>query len=294
MPHASAALTVSTVVLDGCPVTVTDVGEGPAPPLVLLHGHTGSRHDFDGVVEDLAATRRVLAPDNRGHGDSPGPEDEAAYALVPSARWLLALLDALGLDEVVLLGHSYGGLIAQRVGLLASERLAGLVLMDTGLGSPREVIADLIARIAVTARDESLRAAHDLTVRSYDEARTAGALPPAIGPAPSAEETAAQRAAYERLAVPALVGGARAIISAAPPLAFLHGIDVPVLVVHGGQDAIWTATEQALLARTVRGARRVAIEGAAHSPQREQREAWLEAVGGFLDGLGADVGVRSA
>lgn len=288
MPHATAApapATTHTLEVDGLPVAVTDVGDGPGTPLVLLHGHTGSRHDFEEVVGDLAHDRRVLAPDGRGHGDSPGPEDEAVYALVPSARWALALLDALGLGEVVLLGHSYGGLVAQRVALLASERLAGLVLADTGLGAPRDVIADLVARIAVSARDDSLGAAHDLTIRAYERARADGDIPSAILPAPTAEESASQRAAYEGLAVAAVVGGARAIISAAPALAFLHGIDLPVLVVHGVEDAIWTADEQALLAGTVRGARHVAIAGAAHSPQREQPQAWLDAVRGFLADL---------
>ena len=117
---------------------------------------------------------------------------------------------------------------------------------------------------------------------AYDEARAAGALAPAIGPPPGVEETAERRAEYERLSVPAVVGGARAIISAAPPLAFLRGIDLPVLVLHGADDVIWTADEQSLLAETVRGARRVAIAGAAHSPQREQPEAWLAAVRDFL------------
>jgi pimeloyl-ACP methyl ester carboxylesterase len=105
--------------------------------------------------------------------------------------------------------------------------------------------------------------------------------PPGV-PTPEPQFAGWLRERYLRLHPAAIVGGARNLISALPLGAFLRGIDLPVLVVHGEHDYAWTPPEQALLARTIVGAQRVVIPGSAHNPQREQPEAWAAAVVPFL------------
>src|SRR5690349_1300960 len=115
----------------GVTLAVDDRGDGDATPLVLVHGFTGGRIDFADVIDDLAADRRVVAWDHRGHSDSTNTGDQATYTFDQLVDDALAALDALGLERFHLLGHSMGGVIAQRLVLERPERVETLILMDT-------------------------------------------------------------------------------------------------------------------------------------------------------------------
>jgi pimeloyl-ACP methyl ester carboxylesterase len=261
-----------TITVDGRTAAYDEHGDGRGTPLLCVHGFSGGRGDFTGVLPALAAGRRALAVDLPGHGASEGPDDPAAYGLAGLAGWVLDVLDALDLGEVHLLGHSLGGLVAQRVAQRASQRLRSLVLMDTGLGAVREEVGERIVRIAVAARDHGPEAALEVAIAASGD----GADVPE-------EERRAGLARFRSVVPAAMVGEASSLLGAVPVSAFLRGIDVPVLVLHGADDDVWLPAEQALLARTAAGAELAVVPDAAHSPQRENPQAWLEAVGGFLD-----------
>jgi pimeloyl-ACP methyl ester carboxylesterase len=258
---------VSALQVDGRPVGVLDAGGGSAPPLLCIHGFTGGKDDFALVLDGLAAHRRVVAVDLPGHGDSPGPDEPAAHELGPTAAWVLRCADALGFADFHLLGHSLGGLVAQRVAAAASQRLRSLVLVSTGLGALRPEAADPHVQIATTARDHGTEAAYALSQEVHETAD-------------AGERDLAER--FSRLNPAAMVGGARSLVSAMPLGAFLRGIDIPVLVVQGDGDDLWTPDEQALLARTVRGAELAVVPGSAHAPQLENPAACLDVVSAFL------------
>jgi 3-oxoadipate enol-lactonase len=256
-----------TLTLDDRTVTYDEAGSGDAPPLLLVHGFTGGRDDFAGVLDALAPDRRVVAVDLPGHGGSEGSDDPAAYGLGTVAAWVLRLADVLELDELHLLGHSLGGLVIQRAASTSSQRLRSLVLMDTGLGALHEDAARDAVRIALAARDRGPEAALEASLdgAEIDEGQRAASL-----------------RRFRDLNPAALLGGARGLVGATPLTAFLRGIDIPVLVVHGAADDRWGMTEQRLLARTVAGAVHAVIPDAGHSPQRENPEAWLAVVRSFL------------
>ena len=263
----------ATTTVDGRRVAYLKSGNGRATPLLLVHGFSGSKEDFEPVVADLAADRPVIAVDQPGHGGSEGSDDPAAYGLATTSAWLLRFADELGLEDFHLLGHSMGGLIVQRTAALASQRLLSLTLMGTGLGALREEAGDHITAVALAARDEGMQAAWDRSLQRPAREFVAPADPDR------------DAFCYQRfLALPpaAIVGGARNLISAAPLGAFLYGIDIPVLVIHGEHDDAWTPAEQAFLARTVAGAKLVVVPDAVHSPQLENRDYWLKAVTEFL------------
>lgn len=258
---------MATIIVQERTVAYDEAGGGQAPPLLLVHGFTGGRDDFEEVLEPLGADRRVVAVDLPGHGGSAGSDDPAAYGLETLAAWVLDVAAALDLGEHHLLGHSMGGLIAQRAAAAASHRLCSLLLMDTGVGALREEFGDRVVRIAVAARDEGPDAA--LAV-SLDGAE----LP--------AAELSAARERFHALNPAAVVGGARGLVTAAPLGAFLRGIDIPVLVMHGEHDEAWLPHEQRLLANTTAGAVHVVVPDAAHSPQRENLDIWVAVVRRFL------------
>jgi 3-oxoadipate enol-lactonase len=93
--------------------------------VVLLHGQPGSRADWKQVEARLPPGLNVLAPDRPGYGASRRP----AGGFVAGARALLADMDAGGIDQAVLVAHSYGGGVALAAARLAPERVTGLVLL---------------------------------------------------------------------------------------------------------------------------------------------------------------------
>ncbi|MDX6208965.1 MAG: hypothetical protein QOF82_1900 [Frankiales bacterium] len=105
----------------------------PGLPLVLLHGLPTSSYLWHDVMRDLERSHPMVAPDLLGFGRSERPARRERYALEAQARLMLLVLDELGLDRVVLVGHDLGGTVAVHMTALAPERVAGLVLCHSPL-----------------------------------------------------------------------------------------------------------------------------------------------------------------
>jgi pimeloyl-ACP methyl ester carboxylesterase len=110
--------------------------EVAAPPVVLLHGLTDSHLTWKSVAPLLARDRRVLMPDLPGCGLSSRPD--ASYALDWHAHMIARWLESLGLTEVDIVGHSFGGGVAQVLLLECPERIRRIVLVASG-GLGRDV-----------------------------------------------------------------------------------------------------------------------------------------------------------
>ena len=117
------------VVLRGLTFHYRDWG-GHGQPLVLLHGLASTSHIWDLVAPLLADRFRVLAPDQRGHGESDKPED--GYDFDSVSADLDSFLSALGLEAPVLVGHSWGGNVAVHYAAHKPEVPKALVLVDGG------------------------------------------------------------------------------------------------------------------------------------------------------------------
>ena len=96
--------------------------QGSGPPIVMIHGLGGQLRNFHYLLDDLATDHRVVLMDRPGAGYSrpsqPGPRTHA--------RALLALMDALGIERPLLVGHSMGGAVALALALEHPERVSGL------------------------------------------------------------------------------------------------------------------------------------------------------------------------
>ncbi len=121
----------------GGQVHYREAGEGAALPLVLLHPSPGSGKMLTPLLREMARTRRTLALDTRGNGDStaldlpdPGIEDFAAATL--------EALDALGIARFDLYGSHTGASIAMETAILAPGRVRRLILDSMGLWSPEQ------------------------------------------------------------------------------------------------------------------------------------------------------------
>lgn len=102
---------------------------GGAPPLLLLPGLTANAHSFDGLVAaDLSPRFRTVAVDFRGRGLSDKPA--RGYSMEAYTADVIGVLDALEIPRAVLVGHSFGGLIAMIAAARHPQRVAQLVLID--------------------------------------------------------------------------------------------------------------------------------------------------------------------
>ncbi|TDC38780.1 alpha/beta hydrolase [Micromonospora sp. 15K316] len=121
--HVRGSLTVN-----GRRLSYLDFG-GPDPVLIALHGHFSEGADFAPLAERLGSRWRVIALDQRGHGESDRATDYDRGGYVGD---VMALLDHLGLAEVALLGHSLGGVNAYQFAARHPDRVTALVVEDIG------------------------------------------------------------------------------------------------------------------------------------------------------------------
>jgi haloalkane dehalogenase len=120
----------------GQAIHVMDTGAGQ--PVLMLHGNPTWGFLYRRVVSSLRGQPlRFILPDLVGLGLSDKPRDPAVHRLERHARWIGDLIDALALEDVIFVGQDWGG----PIGLLAlaerSERVAGLVMLNTTVGPPR-------------------------------------------------------------------------------------------------------------------------------------------------------------
>ena len=107
---------------------VDDGGRGGLP-VVLVHSLAGNSTHWTAQLEHLRRDRRAVALDLRGHGRSEPPKD-GDYTIAAMAGDIAAVVDTLGLDRFVLVGHSMGGGVALAYAGAHPDRVAGLVLVD--------------------------------------------------------------------------------------------------------------------------------------------------------------------
>jgi 3-oxoadipate enol-lactonase len=103
------------------------MSKGQGPPVVFVHGLGGSLHYWHGVIEDLAAHHHCVALDLRGHGRTDVTKGQ--LSIETWAQDVEALLSALELPAVTLVGHSMGSLIAQQLAVTKPELVDHLVLV---------------------------------------------------------------------------------------------------------------------------------------------------------------------
>ena len=141
-----------------------------APDLVLLHGYTGHARSWDAFAEAMTDRYRVLALDQRGHGETGwAPIDK--YGVDDMADDLEAFVKALGLNGYTLLGLSMGGMVAMEYAGRRPKELAACVIVDIG----PEIVAAGSDRIQSGVRASDVFASRD---EAFAVARAANSLPP--------------------------------------------------------------------------------------------------------------------
>jgi pimeloyl-ACP methyl ester carboxylesterase len=231
-------------------------------PVLLSHGMTATTAMWEPNLAALAAERQVITWDIRGHGQSDSPDDQALYTEAASVADMAAVLDTQGTERVVVGGLSLGGYLSLAFNLAHPERVAALMLFDTGPGY---------------RRDESRQQWNDnvaATAKRMEELGT-GAL------SGSAEVTAAQHRG-----ISGLIRAQRGIMPQydGRVIESLQTISVPTLVLVGADDQPFLAAAD-YMAQRIPNARKVVLDNAGHASNIHQPEAFNRAVLEFLDSI---------
>ena len=264
-----------------CAVNVEDHGEGV--PLVLLHGFPLSMAMWDPIRTGLTETARVITPDLRGFGESDKPVGD--YSMASFADDVLRLIDALGLEKIVLGGHSMGGYVALRFAAAHAERLAGLVLVDSRAeADPPEGRERRDAAIARIERDGGAGFLDDF-VPNLIAASTRERAPRFV---------AELRSVAAEVPDHVLIGCLRGMRDRPASTELLATIAVPALVIVGAEDAITPPASARAMAELLPQATLAVIPGAGHTPPVERPLPTAEAMIGFLRRSFAGAGTMPA
>jgi pimeloyl-ACP methyl ester carboxylesterase len=109
-------------------LAVEEHGQGPLPVL-LVHGMAGEAGFWSSTIRALGPTHRLIVPELRGHGRSAQPVD-GDYSIEGCAGDVAAVIEGLGLERVVLIGHSYGASVVMAAAARRPDQVAGLLLLD--------------------------------------------------------------------------------------------------------------------------------------------------------------------
>ena len=137
---------MDTVLVNGTSVAYKQAGSGERT-LLLLHGAMVSHTDWTPQMEAFGARYRLLIPDIRGHGQS--GRDGQPYSFTQFAQDMAELLQALGVAEVGVIGHSMGGMVAQELALTHGDRVWALVLAETTYGIRSKWYEALLADLTI-------------------------------------------------------------------------------------------------------------------------------------------------
>jgi pimeloyl-ACP methyl ester carboxylesterase len=272
-PRPSAFIDVA-----GLRVHYRDEGPGDDPtPIVLLHGTSASLHTWEGWVAALRGQRRVVTLDMPGFGLT-GPNPEGDYSDAAYVRFMLAALDALQLQRVVLGGNSLGGGVAWQTALAAPQRVAALILVDA-VGYPfvpeSIPLGFRLARIPVLNRLVPYvlpRSLIESSVRDvYGDARRVNA-----GIVDRYFEVAL-RAGNRRALVQRL-----ALTQWSDRIGDISSLRLPTLILWGGRDRLIPPEHAQRFAKDIAGSTLVMFDDLGHVPQEEDPPRTVAPVRRFL------------
>ena len=248
---------------------------GTGKPFVLVHGFTGSKLDFQDQLPWFAESHRVIAYDQRGHGES---SNLGPYSLNQAANDLTRFLEGLGIERCHLLGHSLGGMVAMRALLDAPHRFASAILMDTaphGLTLYPENIRTLLNQ---KVADQGCAA---LLEGMLDQPQNRAAQR-GIDYLGEAEHWRRIRTKLEQMDPAAFAQLGLAISEQAPVTEQLSEIALPVSIIVGSQDKPFVGPSK-LMQKKLHNSQLLRIKKAGHCPQYENADAWRAAVDAHFD-----------
>ena len=271
--------------LNGQVVHLRDEGPPGDPlPVVLLHGTSSSLHTWEGWVAELKKTHRVVTFDLPGFGltgPAAAPGHEGDYSDEAYQAFVVAMLDRLKLQRVVLGGNSLGGQIAWEVAATHPERVGALILVDAG---GYAFVSESVPGGFQLARMPLIK---HLGKYMLPRAFVEKSVKNVYG---DPEKVTAET--VDRYFEMALREGNREALGRRMEqlrpgkfAALIPGLKQPTLILWGERDHLIPIASARAFARDIAGSRLVTFEALGHVPQEEDPAATLAPVKTFLDSL---------
>jgi pimeloyl-ACP methyl ester carboxylesterase len=245
------------------PVTVhyETHGGGPGTPLLLTHGFSASSTMWLPNLSRIGAGRSVITWDIRGHGRTAVPPDDSHFTQDASVADMAAILDDAGVERAVIGGLSLGGFLSLAFHAVHPDRVAALILCDTGPGY---------------RKDSGRQGWNDYALAQAERLDSQGLA--AVGDSPETRGQQQDPASLARAARGILTQHDSTVIDS------LERIAVPTLVVVGEHDTPFLAAADYMAAR-VPGAVKAVIAGAGHASNMDAPETFDRVVVDFLERL---------
>ena len=285
--HAAPGTGMRRVSLNGVALAYELQGHGPL--CVVLPGGPGMHPNYVGALGGLPEFLTVLTLHPRGAGES-GAAADADYTLPAYARDVAALLDHLSQERAIILGHSHGGMIAQRFASDFPDRVEKLILADTA-ANLTEFVGDIDAALARFRDQPWFADAHDAITREwagdYETAEDMGELWLREMPlyfyewGPQYEHLRQRRVGLPVRLEPLrqFNAGEAGTMDLRPDLG---RVTAPALVLGGRYDFITNPRMAADIARHIPNAHLIVFEHSGHMPYIEEPDAWRTAIRNFV------------
>jgi pimeloyl-ACP methyl ester carboxylesterase len=250
----------------GVRLRYAEQGNPSGPTVIMLHGYSDSWFSYSRILPLMDAKYHIYVLDQRGHGDSDRPA--SGYTFPDFAADVLAFMDAKGLKEAAIVGHSMGSFIAQYVAAAAPERITRLVLVGSATTVRNDVVFEL--QRAVNQLNDPIPSKF---VREFQT----GIL---FQPVP---DEFINRVIKESLKLPAHVW--RAVMEgmlASDASARLSRIKARTLIIWGDQETIFSRAEQDALTSAIPNAVLKVYPKTGHGPNWERPEQFAKDLKDFM------------
>lgn len=254
--------------------------EGTGPPCLVLHGGLGVDHTlYQGTITPLGERVRLVYLDHRGNGRSGRPPADT-ITMEQLADDAAALARHLGLEHVVVLGHSYGGFVAQELTLRYPELVSALILIGTTPGQlgatespdddqgpppPPELAA---AMSVIPSTDDELAVGMRDLFRFYLHRLDPAEIEPVL--------------AATIFDVEAMIRGFE-VLAGWSAVDRLHAIAAPTLVLAGRHDVFTSWPQSVRIATRIPAAELVVFEDSGHMPWLDEPDRFFDVVVDWLD-----------
>lgn len=263
--------------IDGVRIHYQEKGTGT--PLLLLHGFTSSTYSWKDVFEPLSQRFRVIAVDLKGFGYSGKPDGD--YSRSGQAMLIVHLLDYLKIDQAWLCGNSMGGEIALNVAVKSPQRVAGLILIDSGgvkvpgSGSlaPGYLLIPIVGRMLTAlslTSDKLVR--QGLEKSFYDRSKV------------TEERVATYYRPLQTRGGQLAALRARTQADQSPIEQDLSRINVPTLIIWGAQDALIPLEAGRKMSSLIKNSKLVVFESCGHLPEEEMPARVVDQVIPYING----------